>query len=312
MSEPKETLFLYHETSLKSLRGIYEKQKLVPSGYLSTKEYSGFTVRGNDEELNIINYTGDSFGGVYFGLGCDLMIDKQITYYGDVCLIFSSSLLSREDYHVNLQNTNGRITKDTFSSRVLHENTDLPIYSECDSMGEVVFHNEVSFEYCIAIFVPNKNILTSLQHLNLDIPISIVKKFPKMDYQVVEIEDIQGYKPNFIFFPKPIRGDIFTDLKVGFLKDKYIFDPDIYMAMLINCGYDHILDTKSYIYFFTEEYLKGNYLKKGISFDNKFLLKVYDEIKCRYLQEFSSMRDHPYPFLFPPFKRGEILDFLAQ
>lgn len=97
------------------------------------------------------------FPGVYFSLITDENITSEELFPGDVFLIFSKHLLKQNNWHLNIQDTNGIISE---------KNTLFPWNSEKEivqalkknKMNEIVFHDNVPLKYlCKKIKIP-KNI----------------------------------------------------------------------------------------------------------------------------------------------------------
>lgn len=275
----KQSLFLVHQTSLKSLISILKRKKLLTSGDLE-------------------KFTGDRFDGIYFFLGST---GKSIQYASEVALIFSAGLLKRQDYHINRKESRGLITKDTVSSQVLHSQEEVTLRPE-----EIVFHNEVSLTHCLAILVEDQKTFELVKALLPKIPVLKTKVFPELDFKIIQVR--KKYKPNFIFFPKPGK-QVFTNVKQVLFWDDHSFDPDIWIGMLLNCDYVRALST--HVDAFVNDYIEGKYLKKGVNFNQNFLLQVYEDIKKNYLEQFVIFNEYPTPVVFPPFKRQELLKLLS-
>jgi hypothetical protein len=109
-------------------------------------------------EIKINDDNSNQYPAAYFTL---ITKDNRLTenlYYGKNCLIFSRNLLKQLNYHINVNDNNGFITKgNTFfpwnlkeAVEKISENSQLPESEDginYHRMNEVMFHNAVPMEY---------------------------------------------------------------------------------------------------------------------------------------------------------------------
>lgn len=100
----------------------------------------------------------DTFPGVYFSLITDENILKEELFpVGKIMHIFSRNLLKQNNWHLNIQDTNGIISE---KNTLFPWNTEKEIVNALkkNKMNEIVFHNDVPLKYlCKTIKVP-KNV----------------------------------------------------------------------------------------------------------------------------------------------------------
>jgi hypothetical protein len=106
----------------------------------------------------------DQYPGVYFTLVTKQNIDKEDFFPGKYIFIFSRRLLEQANYHINIKDANGMINEHYtyYPWNIRKAMTKLWKYN----MNEVVFHDNVSMDYCCKRIkkIPGKAVSTLLPH----------------------------------------------------------------------------------------------------------------------------------------------------
>ncbi len=91
----------------------------------------------------------DQFIGVYLTpLPYGRSMPLDVFYDSDVAFVFSPALLDRADYHMNLRDQQGYLTKLSYAPQTLRD-----VSKQEWRQPEIVFHNPVSLEYLERIYV---------------------------------------------------------------------------------------------------------------------------------------------------------------
>ena len=100
----------------------------------------------------------DQFPGVYMSLVSKDNLKTENFYPGKYALIFSKILLNQKNWHFNKRDYNGIIhEKNTLFSWELDKISEHMKESNKGTTNEIVFHNNVSMEYCCEIFEKEKD-----------------------------------------------------------------------------------------------------------------------------------------------------------
>ena len=159
---------LLHQTTFKSLKAILKDKFLYTSieqmNIKKIDKASGFTM-GHP-------LSAGQFPGIYLSVYFDYFRNKtfnetQLIFEdADMCvLVLSKRLLDRTDYHLNLFDQNGMLTKNSYCKQTLHS---LPTLIE-DEMNEVVFHNKISVDCIEEIWVFDAEGRSIVEDLGLNV-----------------------------------------------------------------------------------------------------------------------------------------------
>jgi hypothetical protein len=157
---------------------------------------------------------------------------KNVDYFyeDDVQLIFCISLLQRQDFHYNYEDSNGFFNENITSFSIPEFQDDIK-KRNINHLNEVVFHHSVSLKYLKEIWVKNKKVYNHLKSkfdkLSVNIPIKITQKYLDITYTCDDL--INAKTPNNCYF-----FDNFERFKLK--PNGYPYDIEWYRTMAKKCG----------------------------------------------------------------------------
>ena len=231
------------------------------------------------------------FPGVYMSAKTVHDIGNSLEDYydmADLILVFSTALLNRPDYHLNIVDNNGYISHRSFIRETLNQ---YPNQSEfvnlfTDKHGfypgnEIVFHNYVPLDFLQEIWVSNschKNVVQRLMPKNKRVPVQVMKNIPATTYD-------------------KLHGSYFS---------KTEFPPQFAYGFHLHSKFNHL---------YPEEYVKGQCLNSGMAIEEIYkvsqnldrpdrtsnMLKLNNVLFTKYVPD-AVMGVNRYPLkVLPPF-----------
>lgn len=147
--------------------------------------------------------TNDQFPGVYLSIITKDNINKENIFPGKYIIILSKKLLLQNNYHINLNDSNGIVSENNTYfpwnlDKFMNKNRHL-LLSETTPQNEVVFHDNIDMKYCCAI----------ISILKRDINIKKNNFLPQISIENEEDPDMT--KQPFLCYP-------FEDMYTGYPK----------------------------------------------------------------------------------------------
>lgn len=103
----------------------------------------------------------EEYPGIYTSLLSESDFGNPIQYFGknNVIIIYSLALLNRGDYHVNITDSNGFISSNTYSKETLKDYPNQGSWTSKNNGNgnECVFHHGISNDFIQEIWVQNEN-----------------------------------------------------------------------------------------------------------------------------------------------------------
>lgn len=230
---------LIHFTTLQNLKTIQlqnalltrlEKQqlKVVYTGVANTTSAS-------DDATAIIG----EYPGIYFTAlnkyDNGNVLDAYDYAEDVVYLVFSTSLLLRNDWHLNVNDQNGYINHLTYCRDTIEDYPHDASRWFTDVTGlkfignELIFHNKVSTQCLLAIWVQSKAVAEKVNSmLNINVPVQVMKTVPRLSPQLI---------PQFEPSPQTQKLKLCYGINTNSV-DKYLNNPSKFLkrALLDNCG----------------------------------------------------------------------------
>jgi hypothetical protein len=150
----------------------------------------------------------EQYPGVYMTLINNELVGQEIRLledYGPICLVFCMSLLNREDFHYNDEDSSGYITSRTSFNVSEIENA---IENKCiTKRNEVIFHHSVSLKYLKEIWVyDNKTyseVKDMLEKKSMDISVEITNQYLNLprtcDKTIKKLSTNYCYLPRYLY-----------------------------------------------------------------------------------------------------------------
>ena len=197
--------YFAHVTSVTHLDSIFKEGALLTQNDIIQKKIkldkTQGTVDGDGKPV-----LGEQFNGVYMSPVFDIQIKKMDPLeLGDmVCLIFDKMLIKRKDYHMNEDDSFGKISSSqTWSNKYRNIGIER-IYKSIKNnyLPEIIFHHNVSLSYLRAIIVDDdktrQKVKKILKILKNTIPVIKSDKYQDIDYKSENItEEDKLLKPKF-------------------------------------------------------------------------------------------------------------------
>lgn len=267
---------LTHFTSFRNLVKLFDSKALYTAVEREKFSIMYDGVASGAFKFSDILANGDwgEFPGVFMGAKTSYNIgDSLEDYYtfSDVVLVFSTTLMNRPDYHLNVIDNQGFITHRSFTRETLHlypdqkEITESFIRKRGSYDGnEIVFHNNVSLDFLEEIWVRSechKEVVKKLIPKNFrKVKISVTNVIPDKTYdRLPKTKVTESYIPKFVY---PF--DRITSFKHSYPKE-YIYKHSV------NCGL-----SKEEIYKFGGDDLETENLNKVIS---KYAPEIFFDVR---------------------------------
>ena len=132
----------------------------------------------------------DEYPGIYLSLVTKQNYKNINIYPGKYKIILSRKLLLQNNYHININDANGNITKNnTYFPYQINK-----IYKKISGLNEIIFHNNINMKYCCKIIEkPNiNNINEYMKYINnnYNLPNNIIEN---------NIKPNMRFLPNYIY-----------------------------------------------------------------------------------------------------------------
>jgi hypothetical protein len=130
------------------------------------------------------------YPGIYLSLITKQNYRNINIFPGKYKIIFSRKLLLQNNYHINLEDSNGNITKDnTYFPNQIND-----IYKKIGDLNEIIFHNNINMKYCCEIITkPSMNDMNEYMKYvdnNYNLPNNIMENLMKPNMK---------FLPNYIY-----------------------------------------------------------------------------------------------------------------
>ena len=159
------------------------------------------------------------YPGVYMTLINNELVGEQIRLLEEhrpICLVFCISLLNRQDFHYNNDDSNGYITS-KYTSFNVSELEDA-IEKKCiTKRNEVIFHHSVSLKYLKEIWVGDEKTYNEVKDMlkkkSLVIPVEITNQY--LNIPRTCDETIKKLPTNYCYYPSDFENRIELIKKIG-------------------------------------------------------------------------------------------------
>jgi len=177
--EENQLLYLTHVTNLNNFSKILESGKIYSNVDMW---YKNAMSEGLTPGAWVPSSISEQYPGVYMTLINNELVGQEIRLledYGPICLVFCISLLNREDFHYNDEDSSGSITSRT-SFNV--SGIESAIENKCiTKRNEVIFHHSVSLKYLKEIWVYDNKTYSEVKDMlkknSMDIPVEITNQY---------------------------------------------------------------------------------------------------------------------------------------
>ena len=170
-----DILYLTHVTNIENINNIIKFKKLLTDHerHVNNVIFKG-TGGGLQYDDDTYEINKHQFPGLYLGYVTKYPKKNFINFYGgDIMFVFGPELLQQKNYHLNLIDNNGRISESL--TYFPHNINNVPKLNKVIKFyikkydrypgNEIVFHNGISLNLVVEIWVKDSNIYEKLKKI---------------------------------------------------------------------------------------------------------------------------------------------------